>query len=165
MMAHGINSVQNPQPVNAMPAQNILSQMPPVPIPARNNNAPPVYPPVSMNPYQLPIRDDNGKAKLYGIIVVIAIIAGIIGGLISGGIVSSVNHIDSNVSRSFSDFMMNHDSMPSTPGTNGNNSEKGLPVRVQPQSIGNNPMDKQNDSNENSNDNNNDVGFIPLTVK
>lgn len=91
--------VQNPRPVNAMPAQNMLSQMPPVPIPARNNNAPPVYPPAGMNPYQPPMRDDNGKAKLYGIIAVIAIIAGIIGGLISGGIVSSANHIDSNVSR------------------------------------------------------------------
>lgn len=91
--------VQNPRPVNAMPAQNMLSQMPPVPIPARNNNAPPVYPPAGMNPYQPPMMDDNGKAKLYGIIAVIAIIAGIIGGLISGGIVSSANHIDSNVSR------------------------------------------------------------------
>lgn len=94
-----------------------------------------------------------------------AIIAGIIGGLISGGIVSSANHTDSNVSRSFSDFMMNHDSMPSTRGTNGNNSEMGLRDRVQPQSIWNNPMDERNDSNANGNDSNNDVGFIPLTVK
>ena len=58
----------------------------------------------------------------------------------SSGIVSSANHIDSNVSRAFSDFMMNHDSMPSTRGTNGNNSEKGLRDRVQPQSNGNNPI-------------------------
>lgn len=139
--------------------------MPPVPIPAQNNNAPPMYLPAGMNPYQQPMRgDDNEKAKLYGIITVIAIISGIIGGLISGGIVSSANHIDSNGSRSFSDFMMNHDSIPSTRGTNGNNSEKGLPVRVQPQSNVNNPMDKRNDSNANGNDNH-DVGFIPLTVK
>ena len=77
------------------------SQMPPVPMPAQNNNAPPMYPPAGMNPYQPPMTDDNGKAKLYGIIAVIAIIAGIIGGLISGGIVSSVNHIDSNVNGNY----------------------------------------------------------------
>lgn len=54
-----------------------------------------------MYPYQPPRTDDNGKAKLYGIIAVIAIIAGIIRGLISGGIVSSANHIDSNVNGNY----------------------------------------------------------------
>lgn len=101
----------NQQPVNAMPARNMLSQMRLVPVPARNNNAPPD---VSSCWHELisqpPIMDDSGKAKPYGIIAVIA----------NHNrhhqwfdkrwhCLSSANHADFNANRSMNDNMTNHD--------------------------------------------------------
>lgn len=99
----------NQQPVNAIPARNTQSQMRLVPVPARNNNAPPDVSSCWHELISQPMTDDNGKAEPYGIIAVIAIMTGIISGLISGGIVSSANHTDSNANRSMNDNMTNHD--------------------------------------------------------